>query len=523
MSSLPNIAQAPVHADPAVATAPGWKLWALVLGVPVVVLLTRLPFLFAGYGMDPDAWRVACIARALAETGQYLVSRIPGYPVQELTSGLLARGGPLALNGATAVCSALAVLFFVLILRRLGSRDALLAGAALASIPVIYISSTVSLDYLWALAFLMAATYAALLRRPWLAGVLLGLAVGCRLTSGLLVFPLLLLISHPGEWTAADEAPKPSLSLIPAQLRACVIMGCTTCAVGLCCFLPVIRVYGRGFLGFFDDPPPLYIQLRHATTDTWGLLGCCALLFACIVLLVPAGRRGASTFATPLDATLPKAWLTAMVLFVLVFISLPHQAMYLIPALPFFLLLLARYLPRRAFQVVCILLILSPWLFTLRSPRHPTEPTLCAFRAMEQDFRIYLPGPILDDLHLRQARAAYVHDVLNFSASQPRPTAVIMMGLMPEIALEAVAHGGAIRLNPTPARHLKYTWESYHLVYAAGDRATFKELLDLGQIRDFQQHGVDVYYMPGAEDAENLFYAVDLGQVGARPLPMGAF
>lgn len=54
---------------------------ALVL---VVVLFSRLPFLDAGYGVNADAWRVARAAHEIATTGQYSVSRFPGYPIQEI-------------------------------------------------------------------------------------------------------------------------------------------------------------------------------------------------------------------------------------------------------------------------------------------------------------------------------------------------------------------------------------------------------------------------------------------------------
>src|SRR5207245_1842743 len=72
------------------------------------VALSRAPFLAPGYGTDTDAWKLAYAARFIATQGRYLASRLPGYPIQELVSALFWKGGPLALNGPTALFSVLA-------------------------------------------------------------------------------------------------------------------------------------------------------------------------------------------------------------------------------------------------------------------------------------------------------------------------------------------------------------------------------------------------------------------------------
>ncbi|MBK6447121.1 MAG: hypothetical protein IPF81_18035 [Bacteroidetes bacterium] len=61
----------------------------------LLVFLSRLPFLSAGYGLDGDSWAVAITALKLHETGNYIVSRLPGYPVQEWLTSLVIGGGPL--------------------------------------------------------------------------------------------------------------------------------------------------------------------------------------------------------------------------------------------------------------------------------------------------------------------------------------------------------------------------------------------------------------------------------------------
>src|SRR5262249_35295381 len=160
-----------------------------------LVLLSRLPFLTPGYGADPDAWRTASAARFIGQTGVYHESHSPGHPVQEWIGSLLWKGGPLALNGATAVASGLAALFFGLVLLELGAAPwiSALAALALGFAPIVYIHSVDCMDYVWALCFSMAALWLVLKDR-WLgASVALALAIGSRMTAGLLLFPLFVL------------------------------------------------------------------------------------------------------------------------------------------------------------------------------------------------------------------------------------------------------------------------------------------------------------------------------------------
>ncbi|MEP6604139.1 MAG: hypothetical protein ABJB69_09345 [Spartobacteria bacterium] len=78
----------------------------------------------------------------MAVTGEYSVSRFPGYPVQEIVCSWIWHGGPLALNGLTALLSAVAVTAFAALARKLGCRDWFLGGLALAATPIF--SSTAS-------------------------------------------------------------------------------------------------------------------------------------------------------------------------------------------------------------------------------------------------------------------------------------------------------------------------------------------------------------------------------------------
>lgn len=228
----------------------------------VLVAISRLPFLGDGYGTDPDAGRVAITARLLAETGKYQASRLPGYPVQEFTCALAWRGGPTALNSLTAFLGVLAVLFLILTLRRLGIKLAILAGLALASVPIIAVSSTCTMDYVWALAFISMAWYCATFR-SWpmaiLAGIALGLATGCRITSLAMAVPLLIFV-----WDRSNAKH---------SFKRIALAAITALVTALICFAPVLMNYGLKFWWFVETPvyPSVEKLVAFFTILTWGV------------------------------------------------------------------------------------------------------------------------------------------------------------------------------------------------------------------------------------------------------------
>src|SRR5581483_7865126 len=132
----------------------------------------------------------------------YLPSRLPGYPVHELSAALLIRGGWLATNSATLLMSLAGVWLFAAIARRHRLPQPGLLVLTFAFTPLLWNNSTVTMDYNWGLTFVLAAYLALSDRRYLLAGVLLGLGAGCRLTEAAFVGPFLLILlreRRPGE------------------------------------------------------------------------------------------------------------------------------------------------------------------------------------------------------------------------------------------------------------------------------------------------------------------------------------
>jgi hypothetical protein len=332
-----------------------WKNDGLVLfALTAFVVFSRIPFLDAGYGVNYDGWLVAVAARDLAITGEYRFSRPPGHPIQEIFYSFIWHTGPFRFNGVTALLSAVGVLFFALSARVLGCKDYILGSLALAFTPVIFINRSNSIDYLWALSFILGSTYFTLTARPVIAGLLLGVAIGCRITSAAMLIPLsLLFVCHDSTGFKVGDAARFSL---------------VTCLVGGFSFIPVFMKYGWSFWDFTESTRPILQILRLATEDIWGRVGTLALLLSCASLLFQNKlARGSRSIPPSSPKIFLAAWILVIVIYTAGFLRLPALSAYLIPIVPFVILVLATLLSRRVFIYTCIALIFSSFVSFGRS------------------------------------------------------------------------------------------------------------------------------------------------------------
>ncbi len=452
------------------------EYWGYFSLVALTVFVTRLPFLNAGYGLDPDAWRVAKAARIIASERSYSVSRLPGYPIHEIVSALLWRGGPLALNAATAIMSGVAVAFFGLSICALGYRDHLAACAALAMTPVVFLGSVEAKDHLWELAFVMGSLYALLCGRSILSGVALGLAIGCRITSIGMLFPFLILIAERNE---ADARLHPAFRF---SLAAILIGGVNR--------LPVIVKYGWGAFSFADHGyPPIPLVLHRLTIEAWGVLGMIGWGIAGTGLILNIWRRiHPSQDAPPISRPHSFPWIIVVVIYLLGFLRLPHHSAYLIPAIPFLILLMANFLDRGWFLVFCGFVGLSPFFLSIDIPlpeENPPFPTsvrraTVAGRKVVWSLR---EGPIFLDHARRLNRMRLLRKVIEEEREAKTKRVTVAGWLLPELEL-------SLPVNPNP--QVEYVY-----------------LLDHGQARDYLDRGFEIFHLWGQEEFSRAVLGAD--------------
>ena len=316
-----------------------------------LITLSRIPFLNAGYGVNIDAWRIARVARDIAQTGEYEVSRFPGYPVQEIVCSWFWRLGPTALNTLSALFSIIASIAIWRIGRRLACRDSLLLAAAFAFTPIVFINSVTSKDYVWAIAFVLLALWAALANRPVVSGLLLGLAAGCRITSGAMLIPIALILTHQ--------------EVGPFRWRAIMWFAATTLLASAICFLPVWARYGSAFFTFYENhrAPDLATITTRATLELWGTLGLIGLTSGAVVAACFWRKKNVDvSVGAPANPMIIPALLITICLYAVAYLRLPDQAAYLLPIVPAFLFIAARSFPRPLFRLACLGLLFSAWI-----------------------------------------------------------------------------------------------------------------------------------------------------------------
>ena len=231
--------------------SPGQFSW-LLFGIS---FLSRLPFLFAGYGREEDAWSQVLNAKLIYETGVYEVSRLPGHPVYELLLALL---WPLNhqywfYNGLSAVVSAFSVVIFYQILKSIKVENAYRLSLAFSFIPVFFIAGTYTIDYNFALLLILWAWLNLQKGRVWLAALGIGLATGFRISSLAFLLPLSIIYGA--------GKPKYLLKFWSGSF-----------VVALICFLPPLLVYGTGFLDFHKPPFPGWASIIYKMTiGVWGI------------------------------------------------------------------------------------------------------------------------------------------------------------------------------------------------------------------------------------------------------------
>src|ERR1041385_5775791 len=252
-----------------------------------LIFLSRIPFIFAGPGTDEDAWGVTLTALNIFQTHTYEVSRFPGFPVYELISAALIWGGRVMLNLLTAFMSAVATLMFVCALQEMHFRFPYLAGMAFAFTCIVLVHSSETIDYLWAMAFIMASFWVLLRNQLVLSAFLLALAVGCRITSVTMLRSFGVLIIDDGQNLRGN---------IRRIIRYALLTGIFSVIV----YSPVLLKYGLSFFTFYDlsGYPSIPKVLYKISLGVWGITGLMALLFGTLVLLFRP-KRGTGKYLLP--------------------------------------------------------------------------------------------------------------------------------------------------------------------------------------------------------------------------------
>lgn len=457
--------------------------WQYVLLV-VFVLITRLPFISDGFGLDGDAWSVAISAQHWHDTGEYSSSRMPGYPVHEYLCSLFVNYGYIGLNLLTVFFSVMAVLFFAMTLKLLRFRYIFLASITMSLIPVFYIHSTTTIDYIIAISFVLAGMYFLLKEKIILAGIFLGLAIGTRITSGAMLIPFsILLIEYDG---FKNNLKRISRLIIPALITGAVL------------FIPVLQKYGLGFFTYYNVPYPSIAKVLYKfSIEVWGVFGLLGLIISTVLLFLP-DKLTSKKFLFPrsVNEKFVVAWLVTIDLYIIAFLKLPMESGYLIPLIPFVILIFGKYLYDKAFVFLCMMLIISSFVCTI-SPKErydaisSSKSSLVFDGAGEKLIFDIFKGPVISYKERRKNGIDFVNKLLTSTDSINRKSVIVAGRWYNQMFVQCA---------DTAKLNFKLR------AYLSEDEAVF-----------FYAKGYIIYYLPKQDIYNKIMRNVDLDVYGAIP------
>jgi hypothetical protein len=371
------------------------------------VLLSRLPFLFDGHGHEEDSYGLVVNAWEMHSTGHYVASRFPGHPLQEYIYLLLHNQPAWLWNLLSTLFSITAVLAFHHALKRIRTHYAMEASLMLAFTPMFFLSGTYTIDYAWSLAFVMLSFSSLVCRKFVWCGVMLGLAVGCRITSGVFIIPWAMLLFQRMDvrtWMAW-------------MLKICIPFG----IISVLFYVPAFLQYGTTFFDYSDQfpYPPFTKIIYKASIGVFGILGILALSIALLRWLFAKEKEAINPPAmfTPQRAV----WMivAVIVLHIISYLRLPQKAGYMLPVVPFVILLVAMYTPRHTMRILTMLFLLAPFLFgmNITDELRGSGATSAAIRFNISGQEISIDaarGPVFAEQEKRRNKMEYVDRVCSY-------------------------------------------------------------------------------------------------------------
>ena len=380
-----------------------------------VALAMRLPFLFAGYGVEEDSWGHVLNAALIFENGQYEISRLPGHPLLEaLLLTLWKVHSPFIYNAFAALAGAGATTIFFRLVYQHTPKLAFWWAIAFSAVPVFYIASTYTIDYAIALFFVLLSFEALQEQKFERSGIWLAVATGFRITSLGFILPF-------AYWIMTNKEAERSRAL---RLRNTMKVAVISTIVSVVFYIAPIVEYGAAFFNFHRPPYPDTLQIIYKMLiGPWGLIGLAGLG---IVVLILAFRSKILRFSHK-----PFVFLFSIYLvYAIAYFRMPEKAAFWLPVVPFTILFLARELPLSLSRILIISLIASPFLMGINKadPHTGSKHSPLAITFGSSDGQLFLDpiqGPVFNDFTKRQNKIAACQNIEHTMMLLREPTVVI--------------------------------------------------------------------------------------------------
>lgn len=424
----------------------------------LVVAATRIWFLDSGFGSDADSWQMADSGYWLVHAGEYILSRRPGYPLDEFVmaalqylEGLVRGPGWIVPNGFSSLVFALQCAFFYRLARRVGAPGALALVAAYALHPVAFDQSVGSLDFHLPILLMLWGVDRAFTRRWIHAAILFGFALAARVTFAPMVIAFVVWFGD------ANRSWRRALGF--AAIAA---------AIATPFYVPILLRYRGTIPPIPLDVHPVKAWIRLGVFETVGVGATLALAAAALTGLGSLWA-GVVRRRDPHDRFL----VLALLIHLVVFLVKPYDGAYLLPAMPFLFILLGRHARSQLVAAFLVLLILNGLV---------SVPGLGRDDAGRSTLEPWSAGEMFDRLATRRMNRR-VHERIARQAVAPG-TVLVLGGHMPALWFHERVHlvarrrfeivgGGIPRFNKPlyePGRDVYYiaSWEVARAVELAG-------------------------------------------------------
>lgn len=311
--------------------------------IVLIVIVSRLPFIFNSLGSDLDGWREVYTGKILHEQHIYQVSRFPGYPVPEFLYSLVYNAPYWCINLLSVLFTAGCSLLLFKILDFLKAKFSLPISIVFSFIPVIYLNSTIAMEYNWSLFFLLSAIYCIIKNNLWISALFFGLMVSTRFNN-IIFLPALLFLTY---FYTGKSTRKVCFYSFLSILFTCFL------------FSPVLIKYGTHFLQNSGDSEfNLASILSLATLYIYGAIGILAIGLGLIIQFFTGGYQKIKDLSKNHFITFCVIMIISNLIF---FLKYPLEPGYLIPSVPFVLVLLQYIMKEQIMKIVLCFLFLSPF------------------------------------------------------------------------------------------------------------------------------------------------------------------
>lgn len=311
-----------------------------VINIKLIIFLyviSRVPLINNGFGVDSDAWDLARSGLELYYDGSYIPSRLPGYPVVEFLFAPLVQFGWIATNSLSVLFGIVCIYVFYMILKDLDINQPLFLTAVLAFNPLFWIHTTNSMDYIFSITFVLIAWLSLQRRNITTGGLFFGLAIGARLVNGILGIPFLIYL-----W------------LLDENIEGMGEFFISSAIAGSITFLPLYLTHGFTFLTYYPNDISLVAKMTTIQVDFVKTFGYTVIIFPLATILSNKAQKNLHRRDPRVVFVLVSLAVTGII-----YIYAPYETGYLLVLVPFVIALLGLLFTKWPATLLGILLVSS--------------------------------------------------------------------------------------------------------------------------------------------------------------------